>query len=103
MNATENADAAALLSLEQVCRLVQHPGRWAVLRILAAGEPLPVSEIARRMGVRREMAAKHLQLMRRLGVAQVGYGHLYSLAPAFRPEPGSGTLDLGHCVLRLGG
>ena len=36
-------------------RLVQHPGRWAVLRILAAGAPLPVSEIAPARNARHRM------------------------------------------------
>ncbi len=36
-----------------------------------------------------------------LGVVAVGYGRLYSLAPAFRPAPGALEIDLGHCRVRL--
>ena len=44
---------------------------------------------------------KHLASLRKLGVVVVGYGRLYSLAPAYRPAPGATTIDLGHGAVKL--
>jgi DNA-binding IclR family transcriptional regulator len=64
-----------------------------------AKEALPVSELGRRTGRTATAMSKHMALMTELGVAQVGFGRLYSLTPAFRPV--AGIIDFGHCVVRL--
>ena len=89
------------IPLEKLAQLLSDPARWAILLELAKGEPLPVKELARRVGRTPDMTSKHMAVFRAAGVAVVGYGRLYQLAPGLRPEPGSTTLDLGHCLLKL--
>jgi len=45
--------------------------------------------------------SKHLNLMRRHGALARGCGRLYSIAPAFRPAPGTHVLDFGPCLVRV--
>lgn len=92
---------AAAVPLEKLARLLSDPARWTILRELAKGEPLPVSELARRVGRSADMTSKHMAVLRDAGVVVTGYGRLYQLAPAYRPAPGATTLDLGHCHLTL--
>lgn len=77
------------------------PARWHILRELAKGEALPVNELARRAKCPAATVSKHMALLKKAGVVQVGYGRLYKLTPGFQPEPGGQRLDLGHCVLKL--
>jgi DNA-binding transcriptional ArsR family regulator len=89
------------LDLESICLLLSDPTRWLLLRELAKGQALPVNELGQRLGRSPEAISKHLAVMRRLGVAEAGFGRLYSLSPSFRPEPGAAVLDFGHCTVRL--
>jgi DNA-binding transcriptional ArsR family regulator len=88
-----------LLPLDSLCLLVSDSTRWRVIRELAKGEALPVGELGRRLDRTSSAMSKHLAVMSRLGVIQAGFGRLYSLAPAYRPAGGS--IDFGHCVMRL--
>jgi len=88
-----------LLPLDSICLLVSDPTRWRLIRELAKGEALPVSELGRRLGRNSSAVGKHLAVMTRVGVTQSGFGRLYSLAPAFRPA--EGKIDFGHLVMRL--
>ena len=71
------------------------------MRELAKGEALPPVVLAARIGRTLHGVRKHLTSLRALGLVIVGYGRLYSLAPAYRPAPGTATIDLGHGVIRL--
>ena len=73
----------------------------AVLRELCKGEPLPVSELAKRLNRQPTAISKHLTFLRTTGVAVQGFGRLYRIAPTFQPAPGSPVLDLGDLTLRL--
>ena len=73
------------------------PLRWAILRELAAGEPLMVVEIAKKVGT---LVSKHLAILRKLGLAAVKQ-RLYLMPPQFISDPKKRVLDLGYCVLRL--
>ena len=88
-----------LLSLDSLSLLLSDATRWRALRELAKGEALPVSELGRRVGRTANAMSKHMAVMCRVGVAQVGFGRLYGLVPAFRPV--AGKIDFGHCVMRL--
>ena len=90
-----------LLTLKQVALLTSDLARWAILRELAKGEAMPAYELARRMGRNTNTVFKHLSTMRKMGVVAVGFGSLYALTPAFRPAPGTATIDFGHFVARL--
>lgn len=87
------------LSLSAVATLLGTPGRWHILRELAKGEALPVGEIAKRAKMSADSASKHMAYLRKIGLARRIYGRLYTLAPAYRPAPGSTALDLGHCII----
>ena len=89
------------LSLTDIANLLGYRARWIALRELGKGPALPVNELARQMGLTPGAASKQMALMLELGVVKVGYGRLYSLAPAFRPAPGALEIDLGHCRVRL--
>ncbi len=91
-----------LIPLSKLARVLGNPMRWRILLELAKGEALPVKELARRISCSPDLTSKHLAILRRVGFVMTGYGHLYQLVPALRPEPGGRVLDLGHCLLRLG-
>lgn len=90
-----------LLPLATQCLLLGDPTRIAVLRELCKGEPLPVSELAKRLNRQPTAISKHLTMLRTTGVAVQGFGRLYRIAPALQPAPGSPVLDLGDLTLRL--
>ena len=89
------------LAHDDMCFLLGEPMRWRIVRELAKGEALPVQELARRTGRSPSLISKHVAALRAHGVAVVGYGRLYSLAPAFRPSPDGRTIDFGHAVMKL--
>ena len=92
---------APALALATQCLLLGSETRIGILRELCRGEPLPVSELARRLKRQPTAMSKHLSLLLTTGVAVQGFGRLYRIAPAFQPAPGSGVLDLGQLALRL--
>ena len=92
--------ARPAIPLAVVAMVLGEPKRWSILRELAKGEALPVSELARRAGTNADSASKHMRCLRKAGIVRTGYGRLYSLAPAFHPAPGSREIDFGHCVVR---
>ena len=77
------------------------PARWKLLRELAKDEPLPVRELARRIGKTPVRTTQILIQMRQWNVLVKPHGHSYRLAPAFRPAPGATHLDFGEWLLRL--
>ena len=101
MSDTNPVSKAPALDLNQISFVLGDPARWLVLRELAKGEALPPVVVAARIGRTLHGVRKHLASLRKLGVVVVGYGRLYSLAPAYRPAPGATVVDLGHGVVRL--
>ncbi len=89
------------LSLETQCYLLGHEMRIAILRELCKGLPLPVGELARRVGCTGNAMSKQMALVEQTGVAVQTYGRLYVMAPHFLPPPGAMGLDLGQLVLKL--
>lgn len=100
MSTPNTAPTSGTLTLETVVKILKNRTRWKVLRLLAPGEALPVSVIAKRVGLRPQTMSKHMIILHNHGIVVTGYGHLYTLAPAFRPAPGTLTIDLGHCLIR---
>ena len=90
-----------LLSLEDQCFLLSDATRVAILRELACGEPLPVNEIARRLGRKPAMVSNHLATLRTYAVVQMVYDRFYRLAPAYAPAAGASGLEFGDFLLRL--
>jgi len=73
--------------------------RWRVFTELARGEPLPVSEIARRAGFSPNAASKIMLRLLKAGLVECPYG-LYRL-PDQLIVPGEPALDFGRIILRL--
>jgi DNA-binding transcriptional ArsR family regulator len=84
-----------------LAQLLNHPARWRIFHALAAGEALPVKEVARRVGKPVTNVSKYLIDMRKAGYLEKAYGVTYRLAPAYLPAPGSGVIDLGPCLLKI--
>jgi len=101
MSDTNPVPKAPTLNLDQMSFILGDPSRWLLLREMAKGEALPPYELAARIGRTLHGVRKHLASLRKLGVVVVGYGRLYSLAPAYRPAPGATTIDLGHGAVKL--
>ena len=77
--------------------------RWRILQKLsAAGEPLMVTEIAEAIGRKPSAAAKHLAILRKVGITRIGRGRLQQIVPQFLTDPSARVLDLGYLQVRLG-
>jgi DNA-binding IclR family transcriptional regulator len=74
--------------------------RWKILTELGKGEPLPVTELARRTGFTRNAASKVLIQLHKGGLLERGYGNLYRI-PARLLSANDRAIDLGPVVLRL--
>ena len=98
---SEPTPVTPLLPLEDQCFLLSDATRVAILRELARGEPLPVNEIARRLGRKPAMVSNHLATLRTYAVVQMVYDRFYRLAPAYAPAPGASGLEFGDFLLRL--
>jgi hypothetical protein len=86
---------------KDVALLLSSVHRWAMLRELAATEWLTPGFLARRTGLTRTAAAKHVALLLKKKVIERGPSRLYRLVPALRPPPGADCLDFGPCRLKL--
>lgn len=89
-----------VLPLPAMLKALCHPARWQILKELSAGEPLLVPELAQRLGCSRDMASKHLGLLRRAGMV-TSRGRLHQIPKLHLPAPGQPVADFGHCLLRL--
>ncbi|MES2439378.1 MAG: ArsR family transcriptional regulator [Verrucomicrobiota bacterium] len=90
-------------SVEDLARILSEPARWHLLRELAKGEPMPVKELARRIGKTPDMTSKHLAFLREMGMVMTKYSRIYQLVPALMPAAGATHLDFGHCLVKLDG
>lgn len=75
--------------------------RWRILAELSTGEPRMVVELARQFQIPTSTVSKHIGVLRRAGLVQVGRGRLYAVPAPYRPVPGERVLDYGHAVLRF--
>ena len=89
------------IPVEALATALADAWRWRILWEIGRGEPLPVGELARRLGRSPSVTSKHVGVLRKAGLIVAGLGGLYRLAPAWCPTPGSQTADLGCCLLRL--
>ncbi|GAA5481371.1 ArsR/SmtB family transcription factor [Haloferula sargassicola] len=87
------------MTLDHVLLAVSNQRRWQIFIELAKGEPLPVSELARRLGIGQSAMSKQIGVLRDCGVVVSRYGN-YALRPGLLSADGK-TLDFGWVVLRL--
>lgn len=93
--------SATPIPIDELGLVLNDPARWRILRELAKGKALPVSELGRRVGRTADSVSKHMIVLRQARLVVSGFGRLYELAPGLQPPPGVTDLDLGYCVLRL--
>ena len=90
------------IAVKDVLFAISDMTRWKVLGELAKGEPVMVSELAKKFGCSVPSMSKHLSALKNAGVVRPWRGRLYTLVDALRPEPGKLEIDFGHCLLRFG-
>ena len=100
MNTPATPAQAPVIPLENILTGISDMTRWRIFDELLKGEPLPVQELAKRLGVPSTNISKHVNLLLRLGMLKRGYGSLYSI-PACYLVPGQRALDFGAVLLRL--
>lgn len=93
--------AAPTLRLETVLICISSTTRWEMLRELADGGSLMVSELARRTGWAARVISKHLALLRKAGIIINPRGRLFEIAPQFVADKSQRLLDFGWCTLRM--
>ena len=93
--------ATPTLPLEAVLTCINGTTRWSILRELADGSSLMVSEIARRTGCGPPVVSKQLAILRRAGIVINPRGRLFEIAPQFVADKSQRLLDFGWCTLRM--
>lgn len=88
------------IPLSDLVTVISDVTRWRILNELAKGEPLPVNEIARRIGVKPGNVSKHCNVLLYFEIVQRGYGSLYKIPERFL-VPGERALDFGAALIRL--
>ena len=104
-------EATALLDPITVLVAVADPVRYAILHELARGTPLPVNELARRVGRAPDATSKHLRVLRDARMLNLvrpagedGRKQIHELPALFRTRDAAGkpVVDFGVVVLRFG-
>ena len=98
---TSTLPSQLALSLEDFTRAIGEPTRWRILAELSKGEPRMVIELARAVGRTETVVSKHLAVLRKTRVVEIGRGRMYHILAPYRVE--SGVLDFGYGRLRMAG
>jgi DNA-binding transcriptional ArsR family regulator len=99
MNAPGSPSKTPVVSFDGLVTAIGEKTRWRILNAIF-DEPLPTGEIARRIGIQKANASKHMGQLVRAGIVIRGYGNVYRI-PADFVVPGERAIDLGPVVLRL--
>ena len=75
--------------------------RWNILRELADGGSLMVSELATRTGYDPSAVSKQLTFLRRTGIVINPRGRLFEIAPQFIADKTQRLLDFGWVTCRM--
>jgi DNA-binding transcriptional ArsR family regulator len=78
------------------------PSRWAILRELADGSSLMVSEVADRTGLGAGAASKLLHRLVDDGIVMNPRGRLFEIKPQFLADKANRIVDFGYCLVRFG-
>ena len=90
-----------LFPLSVVQSTIGSPARWAILRELADGNSLMVSELAQRLGMSPSAISKQLAQLTADGVVINPRGRLYEIDPRLIADKTERILDFGYCLVRL--
>lgn len=99
MQPTHPDSAATDISLRDLVYALADTSRWRILSELSK-EPLPATELAKRLGISVSSSSKHCAALRSVGIVQRGYGNLYRIKDRYL-APGTALLDLGCVQIRL--
>jgi DNA-binding transcriptional ArsR family regulator len=91
----------ATIPLAEILGAISNPARWNLMRELASGEPLMVTELAERVGQSIDTASKNMAILRKAGILIQGRNRLYQIAPQFLTDKTERVLDFGYCLLRM--
>ena len=97
----DTAGRKPLLSAEKLTTVLHDFRRWKILRELARGDALPVSELSRRVGGKANSVQKNMATLKDAKLVVQTYGRLYRLAPEISVSADGTQLDLGFCILCL--
>src|SRR5437660_1108471 len=89
------------IPLATILELISSVTRWKILRELADGGSLLVSELSKRLGVDPSVISRHLTPLREAGVVSAPRAKLYAIAPQYITDKANRVVDFGWCVLRL--
>jgi DNA-binding transcriptional ArsR family regulator len=92
---------SATIPLDQILHAIADRTRWYILRELAGGEALMVTEIAERIGQSPNVTSKHIGILRKAGIALQSRNRLYTIAPQFLTDKTHRVLEFGYCLLRM--
>ena len=104
-------EATALLEPRQGLAAASDPVRHGLLRELAGGAPLPVYELAKRLGRPPDLISKHLRVLRDARLVRAvapadgdGRKQFHEVPALFRTRDAAGrlALDFGAVLLRFG-
>jgi DNA-binding transcriptional ArsR family regulator len=89
------------LSLAAVQSTLGSAARWSILRELADGGSLMVSELAERLDMTPSAVSKQLTALVNDNIVIHPRGRLYQIAPQFLTDKTERVLDFGYCLLRM--
>lgn len=93
--------AAPILPLKTLLKCISGTTRWDILRELADGSSLMVSELAKRTGWGADVISKQLAILRKAGIVINPRGRLFEIAPQFLADKTNRLVDFGYCLLRM--
>jgi len=92
-----------VISRDAIFFLLKNRSRWDAIAALIAGEPLEMRELAAAAGCSYQAMTKHVAEMKRLGLVEIGRGHLVRLADHLDIDREAKTIDFGHLLARFDG
>ncbi|WP_353568586.1 ArsR/SmtB family transcription factor [Haloferula sargassicola] len=101
MNPSDVPQPAPGVSRRLVAKALGHERRWRLLAELSRGEGLMVVELSERVGISQNTISKHMRTLRDAGMVVVNRAGMYSIPAPCLISTEEGTVDYGHCVLRL--
>jgi DNA-binding transcriptional ArsR family regulator len=98
---TPSATPSPAIPLNTILNIISSPARWRILRELASGDQLMVSEIAERTRQSKDVTSKHIGVLRTAGIVLQGRNRLYQIAPQFLADKTERLIDFDYCLLRM--
>src|SRR5436190_22725081 len=88
------------IPLQLVITGISDATRWRMLVELMKEDALTSSELARRVGIPKSNASKHMLQLQRCRLVTRGFGNVYRI-PAEYKVAGQNALDFGAALVRL--